>query len=69
MVHECLECGWGIAKSEEHYGGFKESKGGDEHSLPLICFLNSDVVVPPVDVKLGEQGRVLHVIDEFGNKW
>ena len=69
VVHECLKRGWGIAKPKEHYGGFKESKGGDECSLPLISFSNSDVVVPPADVKLGEQGRVFHVVDEFRNKW
>ena len=46
MVHEYLKRGWGIAKSKEHYGGFKESKGGDERSLPLIGFPNLDVVVP-----------------------
>ena len=69
VVHECLERGRGIAKPKEHYSGCKESKGSDERSLPLICFLNLDVVVPPADVKLGEQGRVFHVIDEFRNKW
>ena len=68
VVHECLECGWGIAKPKKHYGGFKESKGGDECSLPLVCLSNSNVVVPPADVKLGEQGRVFHVIDEFRNE-
>ena len=69
VVHECLEHGWGIAKPEEHYSGFKESKGSDECSLLLICLPNLDVFVPPADVKLGEQGRVFHVIDEFRNKW
>ena len=69
VVHECLKRGWGIAKSEEHYGGFKKSKGDDERSLPLISFPNSDVVVPPADVKLGVQGGIFHVINELRNKW
>ena len=69
VVHKCLECGWGIAKPEQHYGGFKESKGSDEHSLPLIHLPNSDVVVPPTDVKLGEQGGILHIIDKLRDKW
>ena len=68
MVHKRLECGWGIAKPKEHYSGFKESKGGDEHSLPLVCFMNADVVVSPMDVKLSEQGGVLHVVNEFQNE-
>ena len=69
VVHKCLEHGWGIAKPEEHYCRFKESKGSDKRSLPLICFLNLDVVVPPTDIRLGEQGGILHVVDEFRDKW
>ena len=56
MVHECLECGGCIAESEEHDGGFKESHESDESSFPLVFFLNTDVVVSPMNVKLGEQG-------------
>ena len=69
VVHECLKRGWGIAEPKEHYGGFKESEWGDECSFPLIGFPNLNVVVPPVDVKCGEQGGVFHVINEFRNKW
>ena len=54
VVHKCLECGRGIAEPEEHDGGFKESERGDKRSLQLIHFLDSDVVIPPTDVKLGE---------------
>ena len=56
MVHECLEHGQCITKSEEHDGGFKEFHGGDESCFPLVFLSNMDVVVSPVDVKLGEQG-------------
>ena len=69
VVHKCLECRWGIAKPEEHYYGFKESKGSNKCSLPLIHLPNLDVVVPPTDIKLGEQGGIFHVIDEFRDKW
>ena len=69
VVHKCLERGWGIAEPEEHYCGFKESEGGDECSLLLVCFSNSDVIVPPVDVELGEQGGIFHVVNEFRDKW
>ena len=69
VVHKHLEHGWGIAKPKEHYCGFKESKGSDKCSLPLIHFPNSDVVVPPTYVKLGEQGGIFHVVDEFRDKW
>ena len=56
VVHERLECGWSITKPEEHDSGFKESHGSDESCFPLVLFPNTDVVVSPVDVKLGEQG-------------
>ena len=69
VVHKCLERGWGIAESKEHNCGFKESERSDKCSLPLIHFLNLDVVIPPTDVKFGEQGGILHVVDEFRNKW
>ena len=65
MVHEHLECGRSIAESKEHDGGFKESHRGDECSLPLVLFSNADVVIPPLDVKLGEQDGLLHIIDKF----
>ena len=68
MVHECLKCGGSIAKSEEHDSGFKQSHGSDEGSLPLVLFLDADVVVSPANVTFGEQGGLLHVINEFRHK-
>ena len=68
VVHKRLECGWGIAEPEEHYCGLKESKGSDKCCFPLIRLSYPDVVVPPPDIKLGEQGGIFHVIDEFRDK-
>ena len=65
MVHECLKHGGGIAESEEHDGGFKESHVGNESSFPLVLFSNANVVISPINVEFGEQGGLLHVIDEF----
>ena len=65
VVHESLEGGGSVAKSEEHDGGFKESHGGDESSLPLIFLLNVNVIISPTDVEFGEQGGFFHVINEF----
>ena len=69
VIHKCLECGWGIVEAEEHYCGFKEPEGSDECSLPLISLMDSNVVVPPTNIKLGKKGGVLHVINEFRDKW
>ena len=67
VVHESLEGGGSVAEPKEHDGGFKESHGGDESGLPLIFLSDANVVIPPTNVKFGEQGGLLHVIDEFQN--
>jgi hypothetical protein len=35
-----------------------------ECGLPLIAFMDADIVVPPADVELGEVSRVLEPMDE-----
>lgn len=68
VIHETLECGRCIVEPEEHNCQFKQTKGGDEGSFPLILLLNANVVVTPSDVKFGEDGGVFHVINEFGDE-
>ena len=68
MIHEGLKSGWSIAEPKEHDGGFKESKRGDEHSLPLIFFLNMNVIEFPLNVEFGKNHGVFHVIDQFRDK-
>ena len=68
MVHECLKHGGSIAKSKEHDSGLEEPHGGNEGGFPLIFVLNMDVVVFPMNVELGEQGGLLHVVNEFWNE-
>ena len=63
MIHEGLESWWGIAEPEKDDCGFIKTKGGDEHSFPLMLLLNVNVVVTPSYIKLGEESRVFHVID------
>ena len=65
MVHESLEGGGSIAESKEHDSGFKESHGGNESGFPLIFLLDADVVISRTNVEFGEQGGLLHVINEF----
>ena len=65
MVHEGLEGGRSIAKSKEHDVGFEESHGGNESGFPPIFLTVVNVVISPMNVKFGEQGGLLHVIDEF----
>ena len=67
-VHKRLKSGGTVAKSKEHYGRFEKAKGRDKCALPLILFLDSNVVISPSHVKFGEQGGILHVVNEFGDK-
>ena len=71
VVHEPLECGRGVGKSEEHYCWFEEAFMCDESGLPLVTVLDADVVVPPADVKLSKQPGVFEFVDEVGDegKW
>ena len=69
MVHKGVKCRWHIAKPKEHHHWFKKSLGGDEGSFPLVFFTNADVIIAPSDVKLHEEGGILHVVDEFRDKW
>ena len=63
VIHERLEHRGCIGEPEEHDCGFEQSKGGDECCFPLVFFPKSNVVISPSDVELGEECRVLHVIN------
>ena len=63
MIHEGLECWRSIAETEKHDGGFIETKGSNECGLPLIFFVNVNIVISPSDVEFGEESGVFHVID------
>ena len=41
---------------------------GDKVCLPLMLILDVDVVVSPLDVKLGEVFRILEFINEVGDE-
>ena len=65
MIHERLK-GWrGITEAKEHDGRFEETKRGDERCLPLVFLPNANVVITPSNIKLSEQSRVLHVVDQL----
>ena len=71
IVHKSLERGGGVGKPEEHYRWFEEAFMCDESGLPLVTVFDADIVVPPADVKLGEQFGIFKFVDEVGNegKW
>ena len=65
MIHECLKSRRGVAEPKEHYSWFKEAKRSDECHFPLVFLPNANVVIAPSNIKLGEQCRVLHIIDQL----
>ena len=69
VVHESLERCWGIGESEEHHSWFDEAFMCDEGGLPLVAVLDVKVVVPPVDIKLGEQFGIFELVNEVGDEW
>ena len=68
-VHHHLEGGWRIGEAKEHNRGFKESFWGKEGGLPFIAIFDTDIVIPPSDIELGEQGTSAKAVDSLGNEW
>ena len=65
VIHECLKSRRGIAESKKHYGGFEEAERSDERCFPLVFLPDANVVITPSNIKLSEQSRVLHVVDQL----
>jgi hypothetical protein len=64
VVHHRLECAGGIGESKEHDKRFIEAMIHSESCLPLIAFLNPNIIVTPSDVQFGVV-LILESIDEF----
>ena len=67
-VHKHLKRWWGATKSEEHYCWFEQSKRRDEGGFPFVSLFDSNVIIPPSHVKLGEERELAKVVDEVGDK-
>jgi hypothetical protein len=68
VIHETLEGCWEVGKSKKHYHGFEEAFVGDESGLPLMSVFDSDIIVPPSDVELGECFGIPEFVDEVGDE-
>ena len=51
-----------VTETKEHYGGLKESFVGDEGCLPLVTIFDVDIVVPPMNIELGEVASVFQLV-------
>ena len=65
VVHHGLERGRRVSQAEEHDSRFKEAFTSFEGHLPFVPLFDLDVVIPPVDIKLGEQLSSSQVVDKF----
>src|ERR1700677_3570307 len=52
LIHHCLECCGGVAKSKKHDSGLKESISCFERCFVFIALFDPDVVVSPSYVEL-----------------
>ena len=58
----------GVGKAKEHDRGFEEAFGHKKGSFPFIPWLNLDIVVPPSDIKLSEEGAAAEAVNGLGNE-
>ena len=65
MIHERLKSRRSVTEPREHYSRFKEAERGDERRFPLVFLPDANVVIAPSNIKLGEQCRVLHIVDQL----
>ncbi|KIJ60822.1 hypothetical protein HYDPIDRAFT_97867, partial [Hydnomerulius pinastri MD-312] len=62
VIHHRLERCWGVGKAEEHDRRFEEPAVSPEGGLPFVSFFDTDIVVSPAYVKLGEDFGVFEFV-------
>src|SRR5258705_12130725 len=68
VIHHHLEGGWRVAQSKEHDERLKESLVHGEGHLPLIPFLQLDIVEAPMEVQGGEPFRIVQPGEHIGDQ-
>ena len=68
VIHEVFECYRGIAKAKEHDSWFRESFVCDKGCLPLVTIFDTNIVVPPMNIKFCEVMGIFQLIDEIRDK-
>ena len=64
MVHHCLKCTGRVGQIKEHNEGFEQPVFCLEGSFFLITVLDSNVIVPPTDIKFCEDVGVLYLTNQ-----
>src|SRR3981189_1396758 len=68
LVHHRLEGRRAVGQSEVHHKRFKQTAISSKCRFPFIAFFYSHIVIPPVDVELGEVLRAFELVDEVVNE-
>ncbi|KAF9812584.1 hypothetical protein IEO21_06106 [Rhodonia placenta] len=68
VIHHCLEGRGEIGEAEEHHQVFVQSPVRYKGRLPFVTGFDPDVVVPPSDIKLGEERSTAELIHHFGDQ-
>ena len=63
-----LEGGRGVAKAKEHDCWLEQSFVSDEGRFPLVSILDANVVVPPLNTKLGKDSGIFDLVSEIRDK-
>src|SRR6266702_3594557 len=64
IVHHSLECCWGVSEAKVHDCGFKEPIACFEGHFVFISFMNTDIIVPPLDIKFCVNVGIAQVTNE-----
>ncbi len=69
VIHHHLEGGQRVAQSKEHDKWLEESSVHGEGCLPLIPFLQSDIVEAPMEVQGGEPFCIAQPGEHVRDQW
>jgi hypothetical protein len=69
VIHHGLEHCRAVGETQEHYEWFVEAMIGMKGCLPLVTFLESNIVEAPTYIWLGEVFSSLKLGNELQNNW
>ena len=69
IVYYSLKGRRGVGEAEEHDSGLEKPIACLEGCLPFVTFFDMDIVISPLDTKLGEPFLPEDAVDELGYQW
>lgn len=67
-IYQCLEGCKQVGETEVYDAWLERFAVSDERRLPLVCFFDPDIVVPSLDVELGEDLSLCQAVDNIGGE-